>query len=120
MKSEVVLPDAVQAHMPRFTGLSHICIFVDNLYEGCRYYERLLGAVPDHYLPHWKNEGFFQAAGFVEEAKKAGVPDTAWFSEKQGLTSHVLSNIQKGDILWVKGSHGMALETLVEAIYQQA
>ncbi len=73
MKSEVVLPDAVQAHMPQFTGLSHICIFVDNLYEGCRYYERLLGAVPDHYLPHWKNEGFFQAAGFVEEAKKGEV-----------------------------------------------
>ena len=23
----------------------------------------------------------------VEEAKNAGVPDTAWFSEKQGLTS---------------------------------
>ena len=56
----------------------------------------------------------------VEEAKNAGVPDAVWFSQKQALTDHVLSQVQKGDILWVKGSHGMALETLVEAIYQQA
>ena len=55
----------------------------------------------------------------LEEAKNAGVPDTAWFPEKQALTDYVISQIQKGDILWVKGSHGMALETLIEAIYKQ-
>ena len=56
----------------------------------------------------------------VEAAKESGVPDTAWFEEKQALTDHVIGGVRKGDILWVKGSHGMALETLVEAVYQQA
>lgn len=58
----------IRADLPRFTGLSHICVMVDSLEEGCAYYKRLLGAVVDHYLPHWKNEGFFKAAGFIEEA----------------------------------------------------
>ena len=57
--------------------------------------------------------------GSAEVQKNAGVPDTAWFPEKQALTDYVISQIQKGDILWVKGSHGMALETLIEAIYKQ-
>ena len=56
----------------------------------------------------------------VEAAKESGVPDTAWFEGKQALTNHVIDGVRKGDILWVKGSHGMALETLVEAVYQQA
>ena len=56
----------------------------------------------------------------VEAAKESGVPDTAWFEGKQALTDHVIDGVRKGDILWVKGSHGMALETLVEAVYQQA
>ncbi|MDD3193084.1 MAG: UDP-N-acetylmuramoyl-tripeptide--D-alanyl-D-alanine ligase [Oscillospiraceae bacterium] len=56
----------------------------------------------------------------VEEAKAAGVPDAVWFPEKQALTGHVLASVRPGDILWVKGSHGMALETLVQEVYQQA
>ena len=28
----------------------------------------LLGVQPDHCLSHWRNEGFFQAGGFVDEA----------------------------------------------------
>ncbi len=38
--------------MPQFAGLSHICIFVDDLMEGVSYYQKLLGAEPDHYLSH--------------------------------------------------------------------
>jgi UDP-N-acetylmuramoyl-tripeptide--D-alanyl-D-alanine ligase len=56
----------------------------------------------------------------VEEAQKSGVPDTAWFPDKKALTEHVIASVKKGDILWVKGSHGMALETLIEAVYQKA
>lgn len=63
----------MRADLPRFTGLSHICVMVDSLDEGCAYYKRLLGAVVDHYLPHWKNEGFFKAAGFIEEAAQGEV-----------------------------------------------
>ena len=62
-----------KAQMPRFTGLSHICIFVDDLMAAVSYYRKLLGAVPDHYLSHWKNKGFFQAAGFLAEAGEGDV-----------------------------------------------
>ena len=62
-----------QAAMPRFTGLSHVCIFVDDMMEAAAYYQKLLGAVPDHYLSHWRNKGFFQAGGFVREAKDGDV-----------------------------------------------
>lgn len=62
-----------QAAMPRFTGLSHICIFVDEMKTAIDYYRTLLGVVPDHYLPHWKNPGFFRAAGFLDEAEKGDV-----------------------------------------------
>ena len=62
-----------QAAMPRFTGLSHVCIFVDDMMEAAAYYQKLLGAVPDHYLSHWRNKGFFQAGGFVREARDGDV-----------------------------------------------
>ena len=58
---------------PTFTGLSHVCIFVDDVTEAFQYYERILGAVPNQYIPHWKNKGFFQAGGFIEEAEEAEV-----------------------------------------------
>lgn len=63
----------VQAAMPRFTGLSHVCIFVDDMMDAAAYYQKLLGAVPDHYLSHWRNKGFFQAGGFVREARDGDV-----------------------------------------------
>ena len=53
---------------PNFTGLSHVCIFVDDVSEAFKYYERILGAVPNQHIPHWKNKGFFEAGGFIEEA----------------------------------------------------
>lgn len=40
----------VQAAMPKFAGLSHVCIFVDDMMEAVDYYQKLLGVVPDHYL----------------------------------------------------------------------
>lgn len=73
---------------PNFTGLSHVCIIVDNLMEAFSYYERILGAVPDQCIPHWKNKGFFECAGYIEEAEEAeisigflNVPGTAFTIE---------------------------------------
>ena len=63
----------VQAAMPKFTGLSHVCIFVDDMMEAVAYYRNLLGVIPDHYLSHWKNEGFFKAGGFIKEAAEGDV-----------------------------------------------
>lgn len=62
-----------QATMPKFTGLSHVCIFVDDMMEAVEYYKKLLGVVPDHYLSHWRNEGFFKAGGFINEAADGDV-----------------------------------------------
>ena len=62
-----------QAAMPKFTGLSHVCIFVDDMMEAVEYYKKLLGVVPDHYLSHWRNEGFFKAGGFINEAADGDV-----------------------------------------------
>lgn len=64
---------ASRAALPKFTGLSHICIFVDDMEAAVAYYRRLLGAVPDHYLSHWKNRGFFKAAGFLDQAGQGDV-----------------------------------------------
>ena len=63
----------LKKQMPSFTGLSHVCIFVDDMMEAVSYYQKLLGAVPDHYLSHWRNRGFFQAGGFLEEAGEGDV-----------------------------------------------
>lgn len=79
MKSNVNIsakPDCdthLQAAMPKFAGVSHVCIFVDDMMEAVDYYQKLLGVVPDHYLSHWKNEGFFKAGGFVKEAADGDV-----------------------------------------------
>ena len=45
----------------------------DDMMEAVDYYQKLLGVVPDHYLSHWKNEGFFKAGGFVKEAADGDV-----------------------------------------------
>lgn len=66
-------PIQPRAALPRFTGLSHICILVDHIRTAVAYYRRLLGAEPDHCLPYWQNEGFFQAEGFLEDPEKGEV-----------------------------------------------
>ena len=63
----------IQPELPNIVGLSHICIFVDDMEQAVDYYRALLGVEPDHCLSHWKNEGFFKAGGFVDEAAQGDV-----------------------------------------------
>ena len=65
--------DAIRPELPNIVGLSHICIFVDDMEQAVDYYRALLGVQPDHCLSHWKNEGFFKAGGFVEQAADGDV-----------------------------------------------
>ncbi|MEG0378305.1 MAG: VOC family protein, partial [Eubacterium sp.] len=58
---------------PNFIGLSHVCIIVDNIMEAFDYYKRILGAEPDQCIPHYKNKGFFQAAGYVEHPEDGDI-----------------------------------------------
>lgn len=60
---------------PNFIGLAHVCVIVDDLMEAFSYYERILGAVPDQCIPHWKNKGFFECAGYIN------VPGTSFTIE---------------------------------------
>ena len=53
--------ETVRPELPNIIGLSHICIFVDDMEKAVEYYRALLGVQPDHCLSHWKNKGFFQA-----------------------------------------------------------
>lgn len=66
-------PDIIHPELPNIVGLSHICIFVDDMGQAVDYYRALLGVQPDHCLSHWKNEGFFQAGGFINEAADGDV-----------------------------------------------
>lgn len=63
----------IQPERPNIVGLSHICIFVDDMEQAVDYYRALLGVQPDHCLSHWRNKGFFQAGGFVDEAADGDV-----------------------------------------------
>ena len=51
----------------------------------------------------------------VSAAKKVGV-DARWFNDKEELADYLDSELQKDDYVLVKGSRGMALETIVESI----
>ena len=64
---------AIRPERPNIVGLSHICIFVDDMAKAVDYYRDLLGVKPDHCLSHWRNEGFFKAGGFVDEAADGDV-----------------------------------------------
>lgn len=63
----------IQPELPNIVGLSHICIFVDDMEQAVDYYRALLGVQLDHCLSHWRNKGFFQAGGFVDEAADGDV-----------------------------------------------
>ena len=65
--------NTIRPELPNIVGLSHICIFVDDMEQAVTYYRALLGVEPDHCLSHWKNEGFFKAGGFVDEAADGDV-----------------------------------------------
>ena len=58
---------------PVFSGVSCICIMVDDVNEAFQYYERLLGAVSREYFPYWRNKGFFKGMGFIKEAGESEV-----------------------------------------------
>ena len=62
---------------PKFSGLSHVCIFVDDVESAFEYYERILGAVPDQFIPHWRNRGFFQAAASSTRRTRATSPSAS-------------------------------------------
>lgn len=76
--------------LPNFIGLSHVCVIVDNIMEAFEYYKRVLGAVPDQCIPHYRNKGFFEAAGFVRDAEQCDVSIGFLTVPGAGLTIEIM------------------------------
>ncbi|MEG0961594.1 MAG: VOC family protein [Lachnospiraceae bacterium] len=76
--------------LPNFIGLSHVCVIVDDIMEAFEYYKRILGAVPDQCIPHYRNKGFFEAAGFVDDAKQCDISIGFLTVPGAGLTIEIM------------------------------
>jgi UDP-N-acetylmuramoyl-tripeptide--D-alanyl-D-alanine ligase len=48
--------------------------------------------------------------------KKRGVKNAFHFSDKEDLIEALMNTIKKGDLVWIKGSRGMAMETILEKV----
>lgn len=75
---------------PNFIGLSHVCVIVDDIMEAFEYYKRILGAVPDQCIPHYRNKGFFEAAGFVKDAEQCDISIGFLTVPGAGLTIEIM------------------------------
>ncbi|MDD2955690.1 MAG: UDP-N-acetylmuramoyl-tripeptide--D-alanyl-D-alanine ligase [Oscillospiraceae bacterium] len=53
----------------------------------------------------------------AEAAREAGAKNVRHFETKDEMAVFLANTLSPGDILWVKGSHGMALETMLAALY---
>lgn len=76
--------------LPHFIGLSHVCVIVDNIMEAFDYYKRILGAIPDQCIPHYRNKGFFEAAGFVRNAAQCDISIGFLTVPGAGLTIEIM------------------------------
>lgn len=68
---------------PVFTGLSHVCIFVDDVTEAFKYYERILGAVPNQHIPIGKIRDFFRQADLLRRQRRRRFPSALWMCRAQ-------------------------------------
>lgn len=51
--------------------------------------------------------------------KENGVKESLHFSDKAQLSNYLIENLKEGDVVWVKGSRGMHLEEVLDAIYKE-
>ncbi|MGV6808716.1 MAG: VOC family protein [bacterium] len=59
--------------MIKFDSFGHVCIIVDNIDEATAFYTSLFHAEPIQDFPHFKNKGFAQSAGFMDEPEAVDV-----------------------------------------------
>ena len=52
-----------------------------------------------------------------DAAREAGAENARHFDTKEDMAAFLAGLLAPGDILWVKGSHGMALETMLQTLY---
>ena len=84
-------------------------------------------ALIDYFIPH-VDEGICIAfsggvdssvllAAACRAAKAAGM-EAHHFEEKEALTKYLAATAHRGDVIWCKASHGMALEEVIAAFYR--
>lgn len=76
--------------LPEFIGISHVCVIVDDIMTAFDYYKRILGAIPDQCIPHYRNHGFFEAAGFIEDAEQCDISIGFLTVPGAGLTIEIM------------------------------
>jgi len=60
-----------------------------------------------------------QARFYCQKAKEGGVPQTAFFEDKQALADAVTACAQENCAILFKGSHGMHLEETINTLYER-
>jgi UDP-N-acetylmuramoyl-tripeptide--D-alanyl-D-alanine ligase len=56
------------------------------------------------------------ARAISDAAREAGLPDATHFESKDAATEHLRAKLRPGDVLLIKASRALALETVVEAL----
>ncbi len=86
--------------MLKITGLSHVCVNVDDIEAALSYYSNLLGAVPFQILPHFRNKGFAKSAGFGEAWDQVDVSIAFMTLPENALTLELMEyHSPKGQVL---------------------
>ena len=57
-------------------------------------------------------------AQYATRAAKAAGMEAHHFEEKEALTKYLTATAHRGDVIWCKASHGMALEEVIAAFYR--
>ena len=57
-------------------------------------------------------------AQYATRAAKAAGMEAHHFEEKEALTKYLAATAHRGDVIWCKASHGMALEEVIAAFYR--
>ena len=84
-------------------GLGHINIVVENIDEGIKFYEELLGAVPYQIFRNFSNAGFSKAAGFLENPEKINLHIAFLNIPESGLTlelMHYINPVSNNKVLY--------------------
>ena len=58
------------------------------------------------------------AAYATRSARAAGM-ESIHFEKKEDLTRYLIAGARRGDVIWCKASHGMALEEVISAFYRE-